>query len=290
MESKVDEATPENEEFTFHTVGEQLKAERERRGWSFDDVANRTRIPIRHLEAIEKSQFSKIPGSTYALGFARSYARAMEMDEVKLTSDLRIELSEAGHGTYPTPTQNYEPADPSSVPSKMLAWTAAGIGVLAIAGYFLFRSMNLDGGTAAEPVVQKEPVVTKAQPAAPNVAPTVDTAGAVVMTATGVVWVKVYDAEKKRMFESEMKVGDTFTVPTDANGPMIVTGRPDLLTFTVGGKAVAPLGTGEKTIADVGISAKDFADRAAKGAEVGAGANIAPATQTATQPGISTVP
>ena len=265
LERKVEEVVPENQEFAFQTVGEQLKAERDRRGWSLDEIATRTRIPIRHLESLEKSNFSKIPGTTYALGFTRSYARAMEMDEAKLGSELRVELAEAGQSSYPTPSQNYEPADPSSVPSKMLAWTAAVIGVLVIAGYFIFRSFSLDGPTAPveTPVSSEQPAVNAAAPPTPSAAPAADAMGEVVMTATGVVWVKVYDADKKRLFESEMKAGDKYTVPADANGPMIVTGRPDLLTLTVGGKAVPPLGTGEKTIADVGISAKALAERPA---------------------------
>ncbi len=259
----MEEAAPENAEFSFQTVGERLKAERERRGWTMDDIATRTRIPIRHLESLEKSNFSKIPGTTYALGFARSYARAMEMDEAKLGIDLRAELAEAGQSSYPKPSQNYEPADPSSVPSKMLAWTAAAIGVLVFAGYIIFRSFSI--GAADEPV--ETPALVQQSAATPPAtiadasAPVADATGEVVITATGVVWIKIYDADKKRLFESEMKAGDKYTVPPEANGPMIVTGRPALLNITVAGKAVAPLGTEERTIADVGVSAKALAAR-----------------------------
>ena len=84
----------------------------------------------------------------------------------------------------------------------------------------------------------------------------VDAAGEVVITATDGVWVKIYDAENKRLFESEMKAGDKFTVPADANNPMIVTGRPNVLDVTIGGKAVPTLGAPDRTIADVGVSAK----------------------------------
>lgn len=264
----MEEAAPENAEFTFQTVGEQLKAERERRGWTIDEIATRTRVPIRHLESIEKSNFSKIPGTTYALGFARSYARAMDMDEVKLGTNLRLELAEAGQSSYPAPSQNYEPADPSSVPSKVLAWTAAVVGVLIVAGYFLFRSFNLDSAPAdlAAPVSATQPASNTPASAPPAAALAAPATGDVVLTAAGVVWIKVYDTNKKRLFESEMKVGDTYTVPADANGPMIVTGRPDLLTLTVGGKAVAPLGTSERTVADIGISAKALSERPAAAA------------------------
>ena len=86
--------------------------------------------------------------------------------------------------------------------------------------------------------------------------------GVVVLTATGNVWVKIYYADQTRLFEKEMATGDSFTVPQDANKPMIVTGRPQLLDITVGGKAVPQLGAPDTTIADIGISAQDLLARA----------------------------
>jgi cytoskeleton protein RodZ len=254
VEIIVGEDSPSENEFRFHTVGEQLKAERERLGFSLSDLAAKTRVPMRHLEAIEKSEFSTLPGSTYTLGFARSYARALEMDAAKVSSDLRAELAQGGHEGYQPPAQNYEPADPARVPSRALAWTAAAIGILLVAGYFVWRSMTLgDAGDITTPiaVVQK----TEAAPAAGAPAAVAATGGAVVLTATDNVWVKIYDADEKRLYENEMKAGDSFTVPQDANKPMIVTGRPQVLTVTVGGKAVPPLGAADKTIADVEVSA-----------------------------------
>jgi cytoskeleton protein RodZ len=250
VEIAVGENSPGTEEFRFHTVGEQLKAERERLGLSLSDLAAKTRVPMRHLESIEQSEFSALPGSTYTLGFARSYARALDMDAAKLSSDLRIEMAQHGHEGYTAPTQNYEPADPARVPSRALAWTAAAIGVLVVAGYFLWRSMTLgDAPLLPAPTA----VAQKSAPAAAAPAPAAG--GPVVLTATDNVWVKIYDAENKRIFEKEMTAGENFTVPANANKPMIVTGRPQILNVTVGGKAVPSLGDADKTIADVEISA-----------------------------------
>jgi cytoskeleton protein RodZ len=262
VEILVGEDSPSEEEFRFHTVGEQLKAERERLGLSLSDLAAKTRVPMRHLESIENSEFGALPGSTYTLGFARSYARALEMDAAKISSDLRVEMAQGGHEGYQAPAQNYEPADPARVPSRALAWTAAAIGVLVVAGYFIWRSMTLgDAGDITTPVAAEQKVDAVTTTTAPAT-----TGGAVVLTATDNVWVKIYDAENKRLYENEMKAGDSFTVPQDANKPMIVTGRPQVLTVTVGGKAVPPLGTAEKTIADVEISSAALLARPAANA------------------------
>jgi cytoskeleton protein RodZ len=265
LESIVDETeVPENAEFTFHTVGEQLRAAREQQKLSLDDIAKKTRIPMRHLESIEESKFSKMPGSTYAIGFARSYAKALGLDDAALVSQLRGELSDSGHGAYHVPSQDYEPADPSSVPSRMLAWTAAIIGVLVVAGYFIWRSSMMNGPDA--PVaVETEQVAESEQ--APTVQPApadttaADPKGQVVITATDNVWLKIYDADNKSLYQAEMKAGESFNVPQDAKDPKIVTGRPDMLKITVAGKAIPPLGDGSKTIADVGVSAAALAAR-----------------------------
>lgn len=247
----MEENSPIEQEFHFQTVGEQLKTERERLELSLSDLAAKTRVPIRHLASIENSEFEALPGTTYTLGFMRSYARAVGLDAAKLNAELRKELAQGGHDGYQAPTQNYDPTDPSRVPSRALAWTAAGVGVVLVAAYLIWRSMAFNGAAdVSVPIVQQQPTST-----APGLAEPPVTGGAVVLTATDDVWVKVYDADNKRLYENEMKAGDSFIVPPDANKPMIVTGRPQTLTVTVGGKPVPALGEPDKTIADVEVSA-----------------------------------
>jgi hypothetical protein len=97
----------------------------------------------------------------------------------------------------------------------------------------------------------------------------------VKITATDGVWVKIYDADNVRLYENEMQPGDSFTVPGDANNPMIVTGRPQVLTVTIDGKPVPPLGTGERSIADVGVSAAALMARPAPAANTSTAGSIA---------------
>jgi cytoskeleton protein RodZ len=243
----------ENAEFRFQTVGEQLKAARTERGLTLNEVAAQTRIPIRHLEAIETSDFGALPGSTYSLGFAKSYARFVGLDANVIADELRTELAQGGHAGFVPATPDYEPADASRVPPKWLAWTAAAVAVLGLVGYFLWRNYAFSGEQSAE-IVAEQPAKAPAKSAVAAAA-TPPSDGAVVITAKDTVWIKIYGADKKRIFESEMKAGDTYTVPADANNPMIVTGRPQSLVVTVGGQAVAPLGAPDRTIADVGVSA-----------------------------------
>ena len=74
-----------------------------------------------------------------------------------------------------------------------------------------------------------------------------------------------------------MKKGDTFALPLAARNPMILTGRPQALSVTVGGKAVPPLGEADRTIADVPVSAEALLAR-------DAAASIAPAARPTPSP------
>ena len=61
-------------------VGVELKAARHAAGFSLDDVSARLCISIRYLKAIEAGNRVQIPGTTYMLGFVRSYAKLLNLD------------------------------------------------------------------------------------------------------------------------------------------------------------------------------------------------------------------
>jgi cytoskeleton protein RodZ len=245
------------------SVGERLRIMCEAAGLDLNDVGTKTRIPLRHLEAIERGDYASLPSPTYALGFTRSYARAVGGDEASLIVQLREDLGREDPAAHSMP---YELSDPARVPSRLLAWTAAALALALAIGYWTWRS-NYWGPDAITPlpsvaseVTPPNVVTTTSAPAAP-VAAAVPATGDVVLTATAPVWLRVYDASKTKLFEKEMVVGERYTVPANANNPMILTGRPDGLKVTVGGRDVAPLGTVEKSIKDVGISAAALAAR-----------------------------
>lgn len=245
------------------SVGERLRILREAAGLDLNDIGTKTRIPLRHLEAIERGDYAALPSPTYALGFTRSYARAVGAEEAPLIAQLREDLGRddpAARGTLP-----YELADPARVPSRLLAWTAAVLFVIVAVGYWTWRS-NYWGPDAITPL----PTETAAPPpvgATANGAPTPATptpapaTGEVVLTATAPVWLRIYDASRTKLFEKEMAAGERYVVPANANNPMILTGRPDVLNITVGGQGVAPLGTADKAIKDIGVSAAALAAR-----------------------------
>ncbi len=266
-------------------VGQRLRSAREKAGLDLNDIAARTRIPLRHLTAIEQSDYSQLPSATYSVGFVKSYARVLGLDDTEFGRDVREELGTQSPSDR-AQSQSYEPADPKRIAPKWFAWGFALLALVVVGGYVLWRhnaasdasppiveqpkvvagavdtAPQADGNmaalangatAAANSVVPASATTNSAVPAPTGVAPSA--AGAVTLTATNTVWMRVYDADDKVLHEGEMKKGESYTVPADAKNPMIRTGAAELLQVTVNGKAVPMLGKAQRTIKDVGVSA-----------------------------------
>jgi cytoskeleton protein RodZ len=257
-------------------AGDVLRAARERLGLSVADVAERTRVPQRHLEAIEAADYSSLPSPTYATGFSRAYARAVGADEVAIARNVRDELERSGRRK--PEYQPFEVADPARVPSRGLTVVALGLALaVAILAGLWFGTDLLRGGTgttvvAAPPVAGPAPVVS--QP----VAPATPSGGEVVLTAIGEVWMQVRDGERT-LYTGTLKQGERFVLPRDAQAPRLNVGRPDQLRITVNGAAVPPLGDGSRPLSNVAIDGAAMVARAS-GAPAGAAPAAAPTART----------
>ncbi|WP_260583201.1 helix-turn-helix domain-containing protein [Sphingopyxis sp. PET50] len=138
-----DEEAPEQGELAITRTGDRLRLAREAAGLSLADVASRTRITQRHLEAIEKSDFSELPGRTYVTGFARAYARAVDLPEAEIGTAIRRELEEDAYGARPL-YEAYEPTDPARLPTARMAWTLVIVALLLVAAYGVWRFLSVE--------------------------------------------------------------------------------------------------------------------------------------------------
>lgn len=62
-------------------VGALLREERRNRSLELSQVAQKTKLRIHFLEAIEKEAWDELPAPVFVIGFIRAYARAMGLDE-----------------------------------------------------------------------------------------------------------------------------------------------------------------------------------------------------------------
>ena len=233
------------------SIGERLKAARESRGLSLEDVASKTRIPLRHLAAIEKGEWDSLPAITYSIGFARNYANAVGLNGAEIGRELREQL---GAGPSPTIGTPYEPADPARVPPRSLAIVAALLALLLAVGWLIWRSSAagepdmLEQATTEQPApVATQTAVAPAagqQPLAGPAAQQPAASGPVVLTATSDAWVRIYDgaATGPALLQRLMPAGESFEVPATAQRPMIRTARAEALRVRVGTVELPRLG------------------------------------------------
>src|SRR6476619_944 len=93
------------------TVGERLRAAREQKKLSLEDVAAQTRIPQRHLASIETGEWDSLPAPTYTIGFAKNYAGVVGLDRAEIGNQLREEMG--GQRFASTSSDIFEAAEPA---------------------------------------------------------------------------------------------------------------------------------------------------------------------------------
>lgn len=66
------------------TIGQQLKAARERKGVTASQAAAATHLKVQHVEALERDDYSRLTVPTYAKGFLKIYAEYLGLDPAPL--------------------------------------------------------------------------------------------------------------------------------------------------------------------------------------------------------------
>lgn len=256
-------------ELPVEGAGQRLARARADAGMTIQQVASETRIPIRHLETLEVGDFSKLPGKTYAIGFARSFARVVGLDEKEIAAQVRAELDD-GEGADVHRSVTFEPGDPARLPSRGLAWFSVFAVVLLIVGTLAFFRDYFMPGSGPGSIISDEAgqvaSASGAQDAAEGAAPTTPApTGAVVFTAMeNGLWIKFYDKNGERLMEKQMAQGESYTVPADADGPQVWTGQPESLVIRIGGKSIGTLSNVSEIVRDVPVTAEALVERAAK--------------------------
>ncbi len=76
------------------TIGQQFAEERKGRGLTIAEVSRATKIREDFLQAIERGDFKALPGSSYAYGFVRNYAKFLGLPVEKSLALFRREYDE----------------------------------------------------------------------------------------------------------------------------------------------------------------------------------------------------
>ena len=104
----------------------QLRSAREGKGLSIGTLAERTRVPVRTLAAIERNDQSALPPHPFGRGFVRAYAEEVDLDSERLVREYFAQFPS------PPPASNHvprsrEPLEPSWQPPSR--WIGMGTAV-----------------------------------------------------------------------------------------------------------------------------------------------------------------
>jgi len=236
------------------TVGERLRAAREEKGLSLEDVAAQTRIPQRHLESIETASWETLPAPTYTIGFAKSYASAVGLDRTEIGEQLREEMG--GQRFTASQSEVIEAADPARTMPKWLVLTAIAAVILLI---ILMTVLNRRELEQPGDVQSNEVAAATTPPPAAPVAPQAPTnaQGPVVLTAIAPAWIQITD-QGNSLFQGELQPGQTYTVPPTATAPLLKAGKPEALRITVGPTVAPPVGPPGKVVTKISLLGADL--------------------------------
>lgn len=143
---------PEEQGFSeARLVGAELAAARERLGWSLGDVAGHLRIRRPFLEAIEAGRIEALPSGAYALGFVRTYAKALGLEPEGVARRFRAEAAEVAR---PPELAFPAPVPERGVPAGAVVMLGAVLAVGAYVGWYR-ASGEKPGAEPVRPVPER---------------------------------------------------------------------------------------------------------------------------------------
>lgn len=78
-------------------LGVRLKQARQAKGVSLRQIAAETKISVVALEALERSDYSRLPGGIFSRAFVRAYATAVDLDPETTVGEFLVEYARYEH-------------------------------------------------------------------------------------------------------------------------------------------------------------------------------------------------
>ena len=150
--------------------GECLRRARESRGLTLQQIAQDTKIPLRHLDALERDEFAALPGGIYRRAEVRAYADAVGLDRNVALARFDRALEHAMPPAAVASVHARAPHHPMFASGRMRVWMTAGVAVTTGAIALAMWVRQPGGGDIASSVV------SASQPANPVLNPGIEPA------------------------------------------------------------------------------------------------------------------
>lgn len=179
------------------SLGQELKRAREERGISLQDIANRTHIGVRFLQAIESDTYDILPGGVFNRAFVRKFAQQVGLDEEQALKLYEEQLKEMGGEPERVSYLGLDDEQTRSASGNGLLFSLLALVILGAGlwgAYLIFNRPSAAVGTVASTTPTPQPTPTAVD--SPTATPTPEStpiSGLLVQLAAGDAecWVRV---------------------------------------------------------------------------------------------------
>ncbi|MEL5849613.1 MAG: DUF4115 domain-containing protein [Candidatus Igneacidithiobacillus chanchocoensis] len=283
----------------FATVLEQLRAARVARGWELAEAAQQLHITATQVAAIEEGRFQDLPGSAFARGYLRNYARLLGLDVEQVLA--ACDRQAGGAGT--TAAQQVLPR--SEVPlldysRKTVVFSILLAVALIALGWWLWGSSEDSSNTvpptsadvsaanrsnaqvalstpaslAAAPVdsaVLSSPTTSVASTAAVAATTSATRSAGLAFQFSGNCWLQVRDSTGRILVSTLAKAGQELSVTQGQPPYSILLGKASAVQIQYNGKPVAlPANALNVARLQVGVAVPSAATASARSSAVAA--------------------
>jgi cytoskeletal protein RodZ len=145
------------------TVAEQLRAAREAKKLTVQQVADATKIRTDHVRALEEGNFNVFSAPIYIRGSVKNYATLLKIDVPKILADLDAELKGTEKFSEPPPftEETKKPLDHVIflLAKLNLKWALAAAAVLGIVLVLWIVSVVMRHHQSRDPLANLPPAV-----------------------------------------------------------------------------------------------------------------------------------
>ncbi len=122
------------------TVAEQLRAAREAKKLTIEQVAESTKIRTDHIRALEEGNYNVFSAPIYIRGSVKNYATLLKLDLPKIMADLDRELKGTANFSEPPPLveSSRTPVDHAMYWLSKLNWKVGGVAAVVVGIVLVF--------------------------------------------------------------------------------------------------------------------------------------------------------
>ena len=141
------------------SVGARLLQARQSQGLSLGEMARQLKLSVKQVDALERDDYTRFPGTLWVRGFLRNYAKSLGLDANAIIESAG--LAGEAPGAVPTVAGTPMPAEATKERRRTLLLTIAfvvlGLFVLALLGQRASRTDDQPVSALTPPIVQSSP-------------------------------------------------------------------------------------------------------------------------------------